>query len=430
MDHGGFRAFKVLCALAIAAVCSLGSSPVSQWPSSLRLAEVGEARRTGRAAEARAAAAEQPSRPAKKQPSQTLPRPPRKRKPPSRRPAKPPRRPTEAEAARKAAAQAVPLPAPDSDARAHSARPECRCSARGDGATRRRRRGRDRGRLLSGRSRHDAAAFQGPGTARGKAVWRGRAVAGRDPRGTGGFLLSAQEGRADPPQFEGRSPTPDRPDAGRGPSFVRTAIRRGSPEDARRRRRSRPTPPDWPKSRGDSFTPRPAMRPRTCWACINWIIRSRWPPRCASRGFKPRPPPAQFEPMLSVQIATCWARAGMSDKAAQTLAALRERSPDARVVVAGQEKELFRDSKDALAWLTRTVGPQQQLRAWAPSNGRCSAAAPVATRSAPAAVRCSTAAGECRYRTTTDRSRRCSSSCSKPRSIRGATCCPRCTRWR
>jgi len=83
---------------------------------------------------------------------------------------------------------------------------------------------------------------------------------------------------------------------------------------------------------------------------------------CLSR-LQASPAAAQFEPMLAVQIATCWARAGMSDKAAQTLAALRERSPEARVVVAGQEKELFRDSKDALAWLTRTVGPQQQLHA-------------------------------------------------------------------
>ena len=128
------------------------------------------------------------------------------------------------------------------------------------------------------------------------------------------------------------------------------------------------------------------MRPRTCWACINSIIRSRWPPRCASRGFKPVRPPAQFEPMLAVQIATCWARAGMGDKAAQTLAALRERSPDARVVVAGQEKELFRDSKDALAWLTRTWVRSSNFTRWAPSNGPCSAAAPIATRSAPAAV--------------------------------------------
>ena len=101
----------------------------------------------------------------------------KKKKPPASRPA---------ETAKKASNEAPPARPP---LRRFPCRARFRCAAAfrlppmplllraGDGATRRRWRGRDRGRLLSGRSSHDATAFQGQGIARRKAVRRGRALA-------------------------------------------------------------------------------------------------------------------------------------------------------------------------------------------------------------------------------------------------------------
>jgi len=68
-----------------------------------------------------------------------------------------------------------------------------------------------------------------------------------------------------------------------------------------------------------------------------------------------------FDPELSLSIATGWLRAGMPDKAAEALAALRERQPRATVRAAGDEVPLFARGDDALAWLAELVGSQGAL---------------------------------------------------------------------
>ena len=65
-----------------------------------------------------------------------------------------------------------------------------------------------------------------------------------------------------------------------------------------------------------------------------------------------------LEPALSLTLAACWLRAGMSDKSQETLAALRERSPALRVPVAGREVPIFANNSEAVDWLVGLIGPQ------------------------------------------------------------------------
>ncbi len=75
----------------------------------------------------------------------------------------------------------------------------------------------------------------------------------------------------------------------------------------------------------------------------------------------------RFGPTLDVLAATSWQRSGMTDRARQTLAALKKKSPQASVEIAGRQVTLFSDSTDALDWLHETVG-EMSLAAAAPRD--------------------------------------------------------------
>jgi outer membrane protein assembly factor BamB len=66
----------------------------------------------------------------------------------------------------------------------------------------------------------------------------------------------------------------------------------------------------------------------------------------------------EFEPALSLAMATGWLQAGMPDKARETLIAFRARNPRLALKVAAQEVPLFNDQKEALDWLKKLVGTQ------------------------------------------------------------------------
>jgi outer membrane protein assembly factor BamB len=61
----------------------------------------------------------------------------------------------------------------------------------------------------------------------------------------------------------------------------------------------------------------------------------------------------QFEPELSVLLATCWLMSGMPDRARETLAALAERDPQATLRIGDNQVSLSQDQEEALAGLER-----------------------------------------------------------------------------
>jgi outer membrane protein assembly factor BamB/tetratricopeptide (TPR) repeat protein len=63
----------------------------------------------------------------------------------------------------------------------------------------------------------------------------------------------------------------------------------------------------------------------------------------------------QFEPALSLALATCWLRAGSPKEARETLSALRARHPDARIQIGGKEAPLLASDDAAVAWLSNMV---------------------------------------------------------------------------
>jgi outer membrane protein assembly factor BamB len=65
----------------------------------------------------------------------------------------------------------------------------------------------------------------------------------------------------------------------------------------------------------------------------------------------------EFEPALSLTIATCWLQSGATAKAKETLTSLRERHPTARVLVAGREVAMFAAHADPVEWLGGLIGP-------------------------------------------------------------------------
>ncbi len=69
-------------------------------------------------------------------------------------------------------------------------------------------------------------------------------------------------------------------------------------------------------------------------------------------------PMEEFEPALSLTIASCWLQAGMPDKAREVLIALRQRNPTLRVTVAGRETPIFSNDAEALDWLVKLTGTQ------------------------------------------------------------------------
>lgn len=76
-----------------------------------------------------------------------------------------------------------------------------------------------------------------------------------------------------------------------------------------------------------------------------WLSRLRQSPEKSEK----------IEPLLSIQIAACWLRAGVPDKAAEVLLELKTRKPHASVRIAGRGYELFEDDEQAVAWLGRIV---------------------------------------------------------------------------
>ncbi len=65
---------------------------------------------------------------------------------------------------------------------------------------------------------------------------------------------------------------------------------------------------------------------------------------------------AQFEPELSVLLATCWLRAGRTDRAEKVLLSLKKKQPNATVRVADKKVNLFSDDRQAVNWLTAQLG--------------------------------------------------------------------------
>ncbi|MHB9044834.1 MAG: outer membrane protein assembly factor BamB family protein [Pirellulales bacterium] len=88
----------------------------------------------------------------------------------------------------------------------------------------------------------------------------------------------------------------------------------------------------------------------------------------------------RFEPALSVSLAMCWLRAGLSGKANQTLLDLKKRQPTATLRIEGKETPLFTQDAQALSWLAGIAGAPRQRPAqtgpWAMYRGD-------ATRNAP-----------------------------------------------
>ncbi|MCI0359785.1 MAG: PQQ-binding-like beta-propeller repeat protein, partial [Planctomycetaceae bacterium] len=64
----------------------------------------------------------------------------------------------------------------------------------------------------------------------------------------------------------------------------------------------------------------------------------------------------QYDPELTVLLATCWVHARMPEKATEALLALKQRNPQARVRLLDGEEALFSSDDQALAWLERLVG--------------------------------------------------------------------------
>ena len=64
----------------------------------------------------------------------------------------------------------------------------------------------------------------------------------------------------------------------------------------------------------------------------------------------------QFEPALSIALATCWLRAASPKEARQTLAALRAKHPDARIKIGDRQSPLLASDDAATAWLSEVVG--------------------------------------------------------------------------
>lgn len=69
---------------------------------------------------------------------------------------------------------------------------------------------------------------------------------------------------------------------------------------------------------------------------------------------------SKWEPMLSLQLATCWLRAGLTENAAATLQALRQDSNSDEITVGGESIAWFADDEDAVQWFSERLGPQLQ----------------------------------------------------------------------
>lgn len=76
----------------------------------------------------------------------------------------------------------------------------------------------------------------------------------------------------------------------------------------------------------------------------------------------------QFEPTLSLAIATSWLRSGSPERAQAALVELKVRAPHGKVVIAGKEVALFKEAAEAIGWLTNLIGRSPQLNGVKPDN--------------------------------------------------------------
>ena len=75
------------------------------------------------------------------------------------------------------------------------------------------------------------------------------------------------------------------------------------------------------------------------------------------------PHAASLEPALSLSLATCWSRTGMTHAADDVLRTLQARDPQAKVPVAGQRRTLFVKAEEAMRWLETIAGPLKAVAA-------------------------------------------------------------------
>lgn len=76
----------------------------------------------------------------------------------------------------------------------------------------------------------------------------------------------------------------------------------------------------------------------------------------------------QFEPTLSLAIATSWLRSGAAERAQEALVELKTREPNGKVVVAGKEVPLFNQPAEAIGWLTNLIGQPPSFDIAKPDN--------------------------------------------------------------
>ena len=65
----------------------------------------------------------------------------------------------------------------------------------------------------------------------------------------------------------------------------------------------------------------------------------------------------QYEPELSVLLATCWLMAEMPDRARETLVKLKTSDPQATLRIGDKQVSLFQDESNAISWLEQLIGP-------------------------------------------------------------------------
>ena len=70
----------------------------------------------------------------------------------------------------------------------------------------------------------------------------------------------------------------------------------------------------------------------------------------------------QFEPALSLAMATGWLQAGSPEKAREALLAFRKNHPQLAMKVAAGQVPLFTNSNEALDWLKKLVGTDAGFR--------------------------------------------------------------------
>ena len=71
---------------------------------------------------------------------------------------------------------------------------------------------------------------------------------------------------------------------------------------------------------------------------------------------------SQYDPELSLLLATSWHFASQGDKASETLVALKKRTPDAKIATGSKPVVLFERDEDAITWLKELVGTGGKAR--------------------------------------------------------------------